>query len=88
MTFSTTGRNNGRQAAIKYMPISTTDHPISDTGAPFSEHVSLAQMFWSLMGGIVQIWSVKRSVVRMSENRYMDANMPLERLACVGIELT
>ena len=30
------------------------------------------------MGGIVQVWSVKRSVVRTSENRYMDANMPLD----------
>jgi hypothetical protein len=32
LTFSTTGRNKGRQAAIKYMPLSTIHHPI---GPPF-----------------------------------------------------
>jgi hypothetical protein len=35
MTFSMTGRIKGRQAAIKYMPLSTTDHPTSNTEAPF-----------------------------------------------------
>jgi hypothetical protein len=36
-------------------------------------------MFRNLMGGIIQVGSVKASVVRKIVNRYMDASMPLDR---------